>query len=53
MAAEASPSVTDVFPTPPFWLTMATIAPMPAMLPRWAGTAGGRVVIRRSDPATG
>ena len=49
MAAEANPRVTDVFPTPPFWLTMATIAPMPAMLPRWAGTAGGR----RGDPSIG
>ena len=28
MAAEASPSVTEVFPTPPFWFNMVTIAPI-------------------------
>ena len=45
MAAEASPSVTEVLPTPPFWFTMATIAPMgghAATAARGDRTARGR-----------
>jgi hypothetical protein len=35
--------VTEVFPTPPFWFSMVTIAPMAAMLPRpWGRPAWAR-----------